>query len=239
MDLNFGLAALIGIAPAMILMYAVLRKYTYPAVEKPFFSDPYFFGLFVVGMIAGTIIFAVYTYFWGNVVINALLFGILEIMVLLVIMNLKRFHGNSDTVFYGYGLGLGFGATASVGMIFYLTSAASSLEGAVTAYDYAILIAYTVSKTMMLSSAGLTIGEGVARLSILEFTSQAMLMNMIFHLILIPWFMNPETLLGVIGIIGALVLSSAYLYKTAFSDLPEVVRSVLRQQGVRRDDLPK
>ena len=53
MDLNFGLAALIGIAPAMILMYAVLRKYTYPAVEKPFFSDPYFFGLFVVGMIAG------------------------------------------------------------------------------------------------------------------------------------------------------------------------------------------
>lgn len=239
MDPGFGFAALIGIAPAMILMYAVLRKYTYPAVERPFFSDPYFFGLFVVGMISGTVLFAVYTYFWGNVVLNAILFGILEVMVLLVILNLRRFHGKSDTVFYGYGLGLGFGATASVGMIFFLTNAASSLDGAMTVTDYIFLIVYTVSKTMIISSLGLTVGEGVARLRILEFTAQAIFMNMIFHLLLVPWFMNPEAYTGILGMAAALILASFYLYKTAFSDLPKVVRDVLRQEGIRRDDIPK
>ncbi|MGE4577221.1 MAG: hypothetical protein AB7D42_01660, partial [Candidatus Methanomethylophilaceae archaeon] len=120
MELTFGLAAVIGVAPAMIMMYAVLRKYTYPAVKNPFFSDPTFFKLFVVGLIAGTVLFSVYTYFWGNVMINAIMFSLLECLILLVVLNLKRFHRKSDTVFYGYGLGLGLGATMSMGMTYYL-----------------------------------------------------------------------------------------------------------------------
>ena len=61
MQLTFGLAAAIGIGPAMIMMYAVLRKYTYPAVKNPFFSAPTFFMLFVIGLIAGTVLFSAYT----------------------------------------------------------------------------------------------------------------------------------------------------------------------------------
>lgn len=238
MDPAFGIASLIGIAPAMILMYMVLRKYTYPAVERPFFSDPYFFGLFVVGMISGTILFAVYRMLKISSILSAILFAILEVMVLLVVLNLKRFHAKSDTVFYGYGLGLGFGATMSVGMIFTLMDAASA-AASLAVSDYLILIVYTVSKTMVLASAGLTVGEGVARLRIVEFTAKAIFMNMIFHLLFALWFMQPEELMGFIGMFGGLIAASVFFYKTAYSDLPGVVRAVLRQEGIIRDDIPR
>lgn len=239
MEPILGLAAVIGIAPAMILMYAVLRKYTYPAVERPFFSDPYFFGLFVVGMISGTILFAVYTYFWGNAVLNAILFGVLEVMIILVVLNLRRFHAKSDTIFYGYGLGLGFGATMSMGMIYFLISIASSAGDALAISDYVILAIMTISKTMVLASVGLTVGEGVAKLRILEFTAQAIFVNMIYHIVMVPWFMHPGESTGILAMFLGLIIASAYLYKTAFSNLPKVVRSVLRQEGIHRDDIPK
>ena len=56
MDLQFGLAMVLGIGPALILMYVILRNYTYPRVEQPFFSDPAFFGLFMVGLVIGSVV---------------------------------------------------------------------------------------------------------------------------------------------------------------------------------------
>ncbi|HKM13334.1 MAG TPA: hypothetical protein VJY42_00185 [Candidatus Methanomethylophilaceae archaeon] len=239
MDLTFGLAAVIGIAPAMVLMYIVLKKYTYPAVEKPFFSDPSFFGLFVVGMISGTILFAVYTYFWGNVIINAILFAILECMIVLVVLNLKRFHGKSDTVFYGYGLGLGFGATMSMGMIYFLMAIVTSSGESVDASGYIILMIMAISKTLILSAVGLTIGEGIAKLRLMEFTMQAILVNMVYQLVMVPWFMYSGEWSGYLALGLGLVIALAYFYKTAFLDLPRVIRMVLRQEGKKRNDIPK
>jgi hypothetical protein len=235
MELTFGLAAAIGIGPAMIMMYAVLRKYTYPAVKNPFFSDPTFFMLFVIGLIAGTVLFSAYTYFWGSEVVNAILFAVLECLILLVVLNLKRFHRKSDTVFYGYGLGLGLGATMSMGMSYYLLQ----LAGSVDASGVVTLLVMAIAKTMVLGAAGLTVGEAVAKTRILEYTAQAVLVNMVFQLVLVPWFMYP----GQSGAYLALVMSTAiaafYFYKMAFVSLPKVVRDVLRQEGKKRDDIPK
>lgn len=231
MELTFGLAAVIGIAPAMIIMYAVLRKYTYPAVKDPFFSDPTFFMLFVVGLIAGTVLFSVYTRFMGNWILNAILFAVLESLIILVVINLKRFHGKSDTVFYGYGLGLGLGATMSMGMAYYLLQ----IAGTVDALAIVTLLVMAVSKTMVLGAVGLTIGEAVAKKRIMEFTAQAVLVNMVFQLVLVPWFMYSAYLALLLG----LVIAAVYFYKTAFVSLPRVVREVLRQEGKKRDDMPR
>ena len=234
----YGLAALLGIAPAMILMYVVLKKYTYPAVERPFFSDPSFFGLFVVGMISGTILFAVYANLSINIFVKSISFAILECMILLVVLNLKRFHRKSDTVFYGYGLGLGFGATMSMGMIYFLMVNIISGDQ-LGALDYLILITMGISKTLILSSIGLTIGEGVAKLRLMEFTAQAIFVNMVYQLVMVPWFMYPGEWAGYLALVLGLVIAIAYFYKTAFVDLPNVIRMVLRQEGKKRNDVPK
>ena len=104
MDTLLYIAALMAFAPALLLMYAILRKYTYPAVQQPFFSDPSFFILFAVGLVAGTLLFALYTYLMATLM-YVMLFSVLIVLAFMAILNLKRYHGKSDTVFYGYGLG--------------------------------------------------------------------------------------------------------------------------------------
>ncbi|MBO4797444.1 MAG: hypothetical protein J5494_01545, partial [Candidatus Methanomethylophilaceae archaeon] len=108
MDLVFGLAMILGIGPALALMYLVVREYTYPRVEQPFFSDPAFFGLFIVGLVIGSVLFlALTTFKFASNPIYMVLFAAVEMMAMLIVMNLKRFRGKSDSVFYGYALGLG------------------------------------------------------------------------------------------------------------------------------------
>ena len=108
MDLAFGIAMVMGIGPALILMYLGVRNYTYPRVEQPFFSDPTFFMLLVVGMIAGSVLFfAMVALGFATNVVYMVIMAAIEAMAMVVVMNLKRFRGKSDSVFYGYALGLG------------------------------------------------------------------------------------------------------------------------------------
>ena len=62
MDTALAIAAVIGLGSALVVMYAVLRNYTYPKIEEPFFSDPTLFKLFTLGLFEGTLIFVLYTY---------------------------------------------------------------------------------------------------------------------------------------------------------------------------------
>ena len=106
MDMIFGLAMVLGIGPALILMYLGVRNYTYPRVEQPFFSDPRFFMLLVVGMIAGSVLFfALRVLGFTTNVVYMVLMAVIEVMAMVVVMNLKRFRGQSDSIFYGYALG--------------------------------------------------------------------------------------------------------------------------------------
>jgi hypothetical protein len=59
MDTTSLLAAAIGFAPPISLMLWTLQKYTYPRVERPYFSDPTLFGLFAVGIVLGVILHVV------------------------------------------------------------------------------------------------------------------------------------------------------------------------------------
>ena len=89
MDLQFGLAMVLGIGPALILMYVILRNYTYPRVEQPFFSDPAFFGLFMVGLVIGSVLFFALTAMrLGGGLIYMILLAIIEMMAMVVVMNL-------------------------------------------------------------------------------------------------------------------------------------------------------
>ena len=100
MEILMLAAAVMAFAPTLILMYAILRKYTYPAVEQPFFSDPTFFILFTIALVAGTILFAVYTWVWVSI-LYAILFAVVEILVIVVVFNLKRFRGKVGYRVYG------------------------------------------------------------------------------------------------------------------------------------------
>ena len=58
MDYAMYIAGGVVFVPALLMMYYILRKYTYPAVEDPFFKDSTLFTLFAVGLIEGFVISA-------------------------------------------------------------------------------------------------------------------------------------------------------------------------------------
>jgi len=243
MDFVMYAAGILAFAPTLILMYAVLRNYTYPKVEQPFFSDPRFFWLFVVGLIAGTLLFAFYTYLTSPnqliLLIYRVMFAVLQCLTMVVILNLKRFHGKSDTVFYGYGLGLGLGCTMAFGTIYYygtLISAAEDVEAGAAEYIWFILIA--MSYVLILSAIGTTIGEGIARKRPWEFAMQAIMINSVFSLIIWAAFSADVIALYICLVLG-LIVAVVYFYYIMYLKLAGVVRDVLRMEGNKRKDVPK
>jgi hypothetical protein len=239
MNVMLYVAAIMAFAPALVLMFLVLRKYTYPAVEQPFFSDPSFFTLFTVGLVGGVILLYVYTYIW-TVMVYVLMFAVIEALVLVVMLNLKRYHGKSDTVFYGYGLGLGFGCSMAFGLIYFLgETTIKSGDMSISPSGYVELFVIALGYLLMFAAIGTTVGEGIARLRPMEFALQAMFMNLVFYAVIFASFMNSGNVLYYVFMIAALTIAAVAFYVTMYVRLSGVVRDVLKMEGKKRDDVPR
>ncbi len=243
MDLSMALTAAVALGLALVLMYAVLKKYTYPAIEGPFFSDPTFFILFTVGLVEGTILFVLYTYIlpWytdlGIGMFVAMMFGAIMEIVKLVTLNLKRFNGKSDSIFYGFGLGLGMGAAMAFGFAYYMTSR-TALDPA----SYVVVGVFIVQYILLHAGTGTIIGEGIARYKPWEFLLQAFLVAIVFQLLMVPTYAIPSTSdiywLSYVTMGLALLLVIVNFYHRIYVKLPRVVDEVLRMNGKKRDDIP-
>ena len=237
MDWIFGLAMLLGIGPALILMYLGVRNYTYPKVEQPFFSDPTFFILLVVGMIAGSVLFfAMRIMGFTTNIVYMVLMAVIEVMAMVVVMNLKRFRGQSDSIFYGYALGLGMSCGLSTGIVFVVASTIETIDASV-----AVIVLMSVSFSLMLGAVGTTVGEGIARHRVMEFALQAAIPAIIFNILLWVLFQNPEDygVLYYVCLVVMVAVSAYMFYRTMYQRLPQIVREVLKMEGKRRDDIHK
>ncbi len=238
MDWILGLAMILGIGPALALMFLGVRNYTYPRVEQPFFSDPTFFSMLVVGMVGGSILFfaMVALGFATNIVLMVLM-AVVESMAMVVVMNLKRFRGKSDSVFYGYALGLGMSCGMSTGICFVTASTITHVDASVI-----ILVIISVTMSMILGSAGTNVGEGIARHRVMEFALQAAIPLIVYNILLTVMLRGGELGGSIVYYLSAVVavLFAVMVYgRTMVKQLPGVVRDVLRMEGKRRDDIPK
>lgn len=238
MDWILGLAMILGIGPALALMFLGVRNYTYPRVEQPFFSDPTFFSMLVVGMVGGSILFfaMVALGFATNIVLMVLM-AVVESMAMVVVMNLKRFRGKSDSVFYGYALGLGMSCGMSTGICFVTASTITHVDASVI-----ILVVISVTMSMILGSAGTNVGEGIARHRVMEFALQAAIPLIVYNILLTVMLRGGELGGSIVYYLSAVVavLFAVMVYgRTMVKQLPGVVRDVLRMEGKRRDDIPK
>lgn len=238
MDTGLALAALIGLGSALVLMYAVLRNYTYPKIEEPFFSDPTLFKIFTVGLFEGTLLFVLYTYLWqfftvvGLGFVVAILFGAIIEFAKLVTLNLKRFSGISDTIFYGFGLGLGLGAAMAFGMVYYW------LKGELDVTSTIMVVMLALQYLLLGAANGVVVGEGVARRKPMEFTLQAVLYSAAFHLIIIPFYMETDVIwIKYVALIAASALAVFIFYRAIYRKLPKVVDDVLKMNGKTRNDI--
>ncbi|MCL2712152.1 MAG: hypothetical protein FWD37_02595 [Methanomassiliicoccaceae archaeon] len=240
MEYNMIAAAIVGFGAALALMYIVLRRYTYPAVEQPFFSDPTFFKLFAVGLVAGTAIFVGYTFFqkYWSLLFIAIAFALVFELAKLVVLNLKRFHGKSDTMFYGFGLGIGIGCSFAFGFVFYVSSQAIEL-GIGTDITSWIFFAFISLQTVMLHSAlGMTVGEGITRRRPFEFLLQALIISVSYQLLMSQMWAGHSEIMTYAFVIVSFLLALGFFYHTVYIKLPKVIREVLKAEGKKRKDIP-
>lgn len=239
MDMVMGLAMVFGIAPALLLMFLGVRNYTFPRVEQPFFSDPTFFMLFVVGMVEGSVIFLAIRVLGApaSIILMALVAAI-QIMAMVVVMNLRKFRGKSDSVFYGFALGLGSACGLATGFCFIIYGSLSdsgiSLDPSVVS-----LVFLSVSMSLTLGACGTTIGEGIARHRVMEYALQALLPLVAFYMLLSAGITNADSLVFYLFLTLMLVLGASYYYFVMCKRLPGIIREVLSMEGKKRSDIPK
>ena len=234
-------AAILVFLPAFLMFYYILKPYTYPAVEEPFFKDSTAFTLLFVGLIEGFFISAAYVGFnlMPNIIL-AIAFAFVQQLAILVVLNLKRFHSKSDTVFYGFSLGLGQGVGMGFGVTIYQISSVGNIEN-LDLLSWFLIISFITHQLLTTCSAGANIGEGIARLRILEFTSQAALASVLGMILWALswstaidnspiWFIFPTIMM---------VVSGYYFYKIIYLRLHLVVDDVLKLEGKKRKDIPR
>jgi len=220
MNYDMFIAGALGFGPAVILMYYTLKDYTYPAVEKPFFEDRKAFGIFAVGLVIGTIIYSIQTWFSMTLLLVALIFAVLEELVKLVILNFPRFQGKLDTSFYGITLGLGIGATMGFGAV-YITI---GQLGDLTASAWAVLIVIAAQFVLLHGANGMLIGIGVARKMPWPYFAQAVLVHLAYNMLMIPFFTGDELLGYPLFILATIILVLSY-YQAWKRFLPDLIRT--------------
>ncbi|NYT12260.1 MAG: hypothetical protein GKC03_06905 [Methanomassiliicoccales archaeon] len=231
MNTDMFIAGAAGFAPAVVLMYYTLKDYTYPAVEKPFFDDRKAFGIFAIGLVIGTIIYAIQSWFPLGLLLIALVFAVLEELIKLVILNLPRFQGKLDTPFYGITLGLGIGATMGFGA-FYLTI---GQLGDLTAFSWVVLIVIAIQFVLLHGATGGMIGMGVARKMPWPYFAQATLIHLAYNLLMIPFFTADE-LLGYPLFAVATVMLVFFYYQLWRMALPELINKQISKLEKRAKD---
>ena len=185
MEYGSFIAAAIGFAPAIALMLWTLQPYTYPKVERPYFSDPTLFGMFAAGIIIGVILHAVGVFLSPYYMLVAF---ILEEAIKLLVLNLPRFQRRADMPFYGFGLGAGMASALAYGAInIVLTNTDPD------AVSMLIIIVYSIMLSLLQISNGTTIGIGVARGQPFAFFGQATVVHLAFALLLIPFQQVADT----------------------------------------------
>lgn len=110
------LLAAASFGPAMIIMYFILRDYTYPRVEKPFFDDRKVFALLTLGIVIGMVFFFVDTAMRAAMAIETVLLiavavPLLQNLIKFAVLNWPRFQRKVDTAFYGLAFGSGIAST--------------------------------------------------------------------------------------------------------------------------------
>ncbi len=145
-NLTFLAAGLLGLGPALALMFLAFRQYDHPHVEKALFSDGKLFGSFAVGMIMGTISAAAANLllFVGNdfttVLLVLFLVAVFDEGFKLMYLNMKLLGGRFDLTFYGGAAGLAMGGTSAMAYAYLALQSALGFTAVPFAFSFTMAL---------------------------------------------------------------------------------------------------
>jgi len=140
---------ILGIIPALILLYWELKDWQDEYVEKTLFI------MFIIGIITGFIASVIEIFTLTSGILIIILFPVLEQIMKTMVLNLPRFHLKRSTVLYGLALGLGFGSIFTPVSMLLANIQTGSL------FVIAAILVGSIGIILMQGATGLLIGYGV------------------------------------------------------------------------------
>jgi len=158
MDVLPQASLFLGIIPALLLLYIVLKGY------EGMYKDKTVFLTFVVGIILGFIAAVVRSFTLPGMIAYIVLLAFFEQLLKTIVLNMRRFQRKQETTIYGLSLGLGFG---SVFTPFLIVAGSASIVGDTTAF--AAVAAGSLGIILFHAAIGVFIGYGIYEGKLLKF----------------------------------------------------------------------
>lgn len=155
-----------GLVPAMSLLYILLHRF-----EGRFNERRSFFAFFV-GLGAGLVATLLQLFLgpagqtrWGLLPVFAGLFGLVNVLLLTMVLNSRRYRGRTDTPFYGVAAGLGFGALNVLFLVGNAVRQLGTTRGSVLveALSLSFVGLYFIGSILVHAAVGAWVGRGAAR----------------------------------------------------------------------------
>ncbi|OPY31301.1 MAG: hypothetical protein A4E32_01753 [Methanomassiliicoccales archaeon PtaU1.Bin124] len=234
MDYLSLFAGILGIGPAMLIMFYTLSQYTYPKVELPFFDDRKVFMLFTVGLVVGVVLATVRIFFDMGDPLVIIFFSLLVLLVPMVILLLKRFAVRLDTAFYGCALGLGMGATMAFQLSYRVLNAYVKVGESIPPEAYLIVAVWSLQMVLITTVCATLIGIGSARGRPWYYFGQALALLIVYNLLLLPLYQLGDDPFTYVTFTLATVYTIMCYWYIRSRALPDLVQEAIDRMGKKK-----
>lgn len=163
----------LGIIPALIILYIVLKGY------EEYYKEKTIFIMFIIGIISGVIV-TIIRYLINPLpylIVYIIIFAFFEQLFKTIVLNISRLQGKKETVIYGLALGLGFGSAFTPFLIITSTMVSSNTT-------FIFLIAFGSLGFIFFHAATTTyIGYGVYKFKLTKHLAIAILLQIPFNIL--------------------------------------------------------
>lgn len=240
-NLDFLVAFLLGIGPALGILWASLRRFDRPYVDRTLFDDRRVFGSLAVGLVFGTVASILSIALLSSIAVLAfdlIAFAIaiavsfvFEESFKLVWLNRRKYRGRFDTTFYGIPLGVGAAASGVV------AAAYRSREILYNPETFSLLVLYSASLCLVNADSGALIGFGASRGDMWVAFLRAIVVRFAHGAFLFPFLLpvaEPFSTISVATSLGFALVVYMYVYQRILpGTLPEEIRRELRRERRR------
>lgn len=235
-NLRFFASLLLGLGPALFLMWHALRRFDVPRASRALYDDRKAFTSLAAGMVFGVLasILSVTIQIGADAAFAGILLFLsilLEELFKLVYLNRKAYRGKFDTTFYGVTLGVGMSSTVVLASAYLANPATLLMPGTI-----AVLLVFSLSMAFVHAASGSIIGFGTAHGPTGSAVVKAIAVRAIHGYLLLTF------ILGLGGEVFQLVslglatafaaLAYAWVYREVLPDtLPRELRRELRRRA--------
>ncbi|HYM38929.1 MAG TPA: hypothetical protein VEY12_02125 [Thermoplasmata archaeon] len=237
-QLDFSVALVLGLAPALGVMYWSIRRFDIPFTEYRLFDDRRMFGGLAAGLIFGAVAGFVEEQPLGNVlgaILALVAFLVFEESFKMVWLNRKSYRGRFDTTFYGVSVGVGTAAMLVVADVLTFMGRGGALY---TVENLALYLLFSASFSLIQADTGVLIGFGASRGETIWPFLKAVLVRLAHAAMLLAFSLGADEPWSLIAVVTSIVFAAIlyhYVYTVLLpATLPEDVRREMKREK-RRD----